>query len=137
MEAGVLGIHMLDLDQAKPTEFSSRVTEGLVKVLAQSVSPGARTFPLFDDGTGSLVKIVNGHQNRDIDALLPWAYPKHHIRAVACEQRLRSNHGQGAINNDLCDRLAERSEMLAIRRHEGTPEASLVPRFGRRPATTP
>lgn len=56
MEAGVLGIHMLDLDQAKPDEFSSRVTEGLVKVLAQSVSPNARTFPLFDDGTGSLVK---------------------------------------------------------------------------------
>jgi hypothetical protein len=56
MEAGVLGIHMLDLDQAKPDEFSSRVTEGLVKVLAQSVSATARTFPLFDDGAGGLVK---------------------------------------------------------------------------------
>lgn len=56
MEAGVLGIHMLDLEDAKPDEFSTTVTEGLVKVLAQAVSPKARTFPLFDDGAGGLVK---------------------------------------------------------------------------------
>ena len=33
--------------------------------------------------TDVLARIVNGHQNRDIDALLPWAYRNHDIRAVA------------------------------------------------------
>lgn len=55
MEAGVLGIHMLDLEDAKPDEFSSRVIDGLVKVLVASVSSNARTYPLFDDGAGGPV----------------------------------------------------------------------------------
>src|SRR6201996_1110532 len=33
--------------------------------------------------TDVLARIVNGHPNRDIDALLPWAYRKQHLRAVA------------------------------------------------------
>ena len=33
--------------------------------------------------TDVLARIVNGHPNRDIDALLPWAYRKQDLRAVA------------------------------------------------------
>jgi transposase len=33
--------------------------------------------------TDVLARIVNGHPNRDIDALLPWAYRKQELRAVA------------------------------------------------------
>jgi hypothetical protein len=33
--------------------------------------------------TDVLTRIVNGHPNRDIDALLPWAYRKQDLRAVA------------------------------------------------------
>ncbi len=56
IEAGVLGIHMLDLDQAAPDEFATCVIDGLVKVLTDAVSSTSRTFPMFDDGAGSLVK---------------------------------------------------------------------------------
>jgi len=33
--------------------------------------------------TDVLTRIANGHPNRDIDALLPWAYRKQDLRAVA------------------------------------------------------
>jgi len=33
--------------------------------------------------TNVLTRIVNGHPNRDIDQLLPWAYRKQDLRAVA------------------------------------------------------
>ena len=33
--------------------------------------------------TDVLARIVNGHPNRDIDALLPWAYRKQVLKAVA------------------------------------------------------
>jgi transposase len=33
--------------------------------------------------TDVLARIVSGHPNRDIDALLPWAYQKQDLRAVA------------------------------------------------------
>jgi len=36
-----------------------------------------------DSVSGVARRIVNGHPNRDIDALLPWAYRKQHLRAVA------------------------------------------------------
>ena len=32
---------------------------------------------------GVLTRIVNGHPNRDIDQLLPWAYRKQDLKAVA------------------------------------------------------
>lgn len=40
--------------------------------------------------TDVLAKIANGHPNRDIDALLPWAYRKQDLSAVARGRRLRS-----------------------------------------------
>jgi hypothetical protein len=59
MDAGVLGIHMLNLETAAPDEFSQTVIEGLTRVLTEAVSSKARTYPLFDDGTGELVgKII-------------------------------------------------------------------------------
>ena len=33
--------------------------------------------------TDVLTRIVNGHPNRDIDQLLPWAYRKQELKAVA------------------------------------------------------
>jgi hypothetical protein len=33
--------------------------------------------------TEVLTRIVNGHPNRDIDQLLPWAYRTHELKAVA------------------------------------------------------
>lgn len=33
--------------------------------------------------TDVLTRIVNGHPNRDIDALVPWAYKTQDLRAVA------------------------------------------------------
>jgi transposase len=33
--------------------------------------------------TDVLTRIVNGHPNRDIDQLLPWAYRTKDLRAVA------------------------------------------------------
>jgi transposase len=33
--------------------------------------------------TDILARIVNGHPNRDIDQLLPWAYRKQELKAVA------------------------------------------------------
>jgi hypothetical protein len=33
--------------------------------------------------TDVLTRIVNGHSNRDIDQLLPWAYRKQDLKAVA------------------------------------------------------
>jgi transposase len=33
--------------------------------------------------TDVLTRIVNGHRNSDIDQLLPWAYRKQGLRAVA------------------------------------------------------
>jgi len=33
--------------------------------------------------TDVLARIVNGHSNRDIDQLLPWAYRKQDLKAVA------------------------------------------------------
>jgi hypothetical protein len=33
--------------------------------------------------TDVLARIVNDHPNRDIDQLLPWAYQKQDLRAVA------------------------------------------------------
>lgn len=33
--------------------------------------------------TDVLTRIVNGHPNRDIDALLPWTYKTQDLRAVA------------------------------------------------------
>jgi hypothetical protein len=33
--------------------------------------------------TDVLTRIVNGHHNRDIDQLLPWAYRKQELKAVA------------------------------------------------------
>ena len=33
--------------------------------------------------TGVLTRIVNGHPNRDIDQLLPWAYRAQNLKAVA------------------------------------------------------
>ena len=33
--------------------------------------------------TDALTRIVNGHPNRDIDQLLPWAYRKQELKAVA------------------------------------------------------
>jgi len=33
--------------------------------------------------TDVLARIVNGHSNRDIDQLLPWAYRKPVLKAVA------------------------------------------------------
>jgi hypothetical protein len=56
MDAGVLGIHLLGLEDVKPDEFADRAIEGLVKVLSGSVASGTRTYPLFDDGAGELVR---------------------------------------------------------------------------------
>ncbi|UGA48621.1 transposase domain-containing protein [Bradyrhizobium quebecense] len=36
---------------------------------------------------GALTRIVNGHPNSDIDQLLPWAYCRQDLNAVAREQR--------------------------------------------------
>jgi hypothetical protein len=33
--------------------------------------------------TDALTRIVNGHPNSDIDQLLPWAYCRHNLKAVA------------------------------------------------------
>jgi transposase len=33
--------------------------------------------------TDVLTRIVNGHRNKDIDQLLPWAYAKQELKAVA------------------------------------------------------
>jgi transposase len=33
--------------------------------------------------TDVLTRIINGHPNRDIDQLLPWAYRKQELKAVA------------------------------------------------------
>lgn len=33
--------------------------------------------------TDVLTRIINGHPNRDIDQLLPWAYRKQDLKAVA------------------------------------------------------
>ncbi|MGY3587105.1 hypothetical protein ACVIGB_003835 [Bradyrhizobium sp. USDA 4341] len=33
--------------------------------------------------TNVLTRIVNGHLNRDIDQLLPWAYREQSLKAVA------------------------------------------------------
>ena len=33
--------------------------------------------------TDVLTRIVNGHPNRNIDALLPWSYRKQELKAVA------------------------------------------------------
>lgn len=55
MTAGVLGIHLLGLEDAKPDEFSDKVIDGLTAVLTAAVSGTVRTFPMFDDGTGDLV----------------------------------------------------------------------------------
>jgi len=33
--------------------------------------------------TDVLTRIVNGHPNRDIDQLLPWAYGKQELKAAA------------------------------------------------------
>jgi IS66 C-terminal element len=33
--------------------------------------------------TDALARIVNGHPNSDINQLLPWAYGRHELKAVA------------------------------------------------------
>ncbi|MGO4513168.1 transposase domain-containing protein, partial [Bradyrhizobium sp. 2TAF36] len=33
--------------------------------------------------TDALTRIVNGHPNSNIDELLPWAYCRHDLKAVA------------------------------------------------------
>lgn len=55
MDAGVLGVHLLDLQDVKPEDFGPKAVEGLMKVLTEAVSGRARTYPMFDDGVGSLV----------------------------------------------------------------------------------
>jgi hypothetical protein len=55
MDAGLLGIDLLNLEGVKPGEFADRAVEGLVDALARAVSNRARTYPLFDDGVGNLV----------------------------------------------------------------------------------
>jgi hypothetical protein len=41
--------------------------------------------------TDVITRIVNGHPNRDIDQLLPWAYRKQELKAVAGGRRLQYN----------------------------------------------
>nr|WP_306326446.1 transposase domain-containing protein [Bradyrhizobium japonicum] len=40
--------------------------------------------------TDALTRIVNGHPNSNTDELLPWAYCRHDLKAVARERRLLS-----------------------------------------------
>jgi hypothetical protein len=53
--AGLLDIRPLGLEGAKPDSFADTVIEQIAAVLSDSVSPSARTFPLFDDGAGDLL----------------------------------------------------------------------------------
>jgi hypothetical protein len=49
----------------------------------KSLLQGGPLFRGQTNLTDVLARIVNGHPNRDIDALLPWAYLKQDLRAVA------------------------------------------------------
>jgi len=40
--------------------------------------------------TDVLTRIVNGHPNSEIDQLLPWAYRRQDLKAVAWKRRLPS-----------------------------------------------
>jgi len=55
----------------------------------QSLRPNACGVCKSDYLTDALTRIVNSHPNRDFDQLLPWAYRKQELKAVAWEQRLR------------------------------------------------
>jgi hypothetical protein len=54
---GAVDIHTLGTERtATSDDFAEAVVEGLGGLLADSVSAGTRTFPLFDDGAGSLLR---------------------------------------------------------------------------------
>jgi hypothetical protein len=60
INSGALSIHLLGLEDVDPDElartYSDKVTQGLVDVLGEAVSGKARTYPMFDDGAGNLVR---------------------------------------------------------------------------------
>jgi hypothetical protein len=58
LEAGVLDLHGLGIDQADETNFSDTIIGGLADVLAESVAAKTHTFPLFDNDAGSLMRAM-------------------------------------------------------------------------------
>jgi hypothetical protein len=48
-----------------------------------SFAPLGRAAEPCAPAIAPLTRIVNGHPNRDIDQLLPWAYRKQELKAVA------------------------------------------------------
>ena len=53
--------------------------EDKARIVAEIVASGDPLAYLTD----VLTKIVNGHPNSEIDRLLPWAYRRQHLKAVA------------------------------------------------------
>ena len=49
----------------------------------QCLRPNACGVCKSDYLTDALTRIVNSHPNRDFDQLLPWAYRKQELKAVA------------------------------------------------------
>ena len=74
-------IGALDLDK---TWWVYDELDQLAGTLALSDPNFAQYLPrAYDYLTDVLARIVNGHPNRDIDQLLPWAYRKQDLKAVA------------------------------------------------------
>lgn len=58
LELGVLDLHGLGIDQADQTNFTDTIIGGLADVLAESVGATTRTFPLFDNDAGNLMRAM-------------------------------------------------------------------------------
>jgi hypothetical protein len=58
MSRGVVHLHGLGVERASENDFMDVVISGISDLLADSVGAGARTFPLFDDDAGGLVRAM-------------------------------------------------------------------------------
>jgi hypothetical protein len=75
ISAGLLDIHTLGLEGAKPDSFADTVVQAIAAVLRDSLSASAQTFPMFDDGAGNLLraivnegKLADPHRSRAAEA---------------------------------------------------------------------
>jgi transposase IS66-like protein len=67
----IVALHAADRGRGRPRQQDLSLLQGL-----NDVDPLAYL-------TDVLTRIVNGHPNRDIDQLLPWAYQPQALKAVA------------------------------------------------------
>ena len=58
LELGVLDLHGLGIDQADETNLTDTIIGGLANLLAESVGAASRTFPLFDNDAGGLMRAM-------------------------------------------------------------------------------